>query len=94
VLRIAIVGEENRGRRDDLIVDSVAVHVLEAYLGIPAAGIDVAEDVIAEKDHGFSPLGMTDRRPVLRAVAHFEIGPGSRKEVSMDVDDRHGYLPG
>ena len=89
VFGFASVGEEHWRGGDDLHVHAVAVHVFEAHVHIPATGSDVAEHAIAEHDVRFARAGVFDRRPIRRAVAFGEIGPGFREKMCVNIYDWH-----
>ena len=88
-----LVGEEHRGRRDDLDVDAVGVHVGDPRLGVPAARIDAAELGRADHDHGLALGVRSQPRPRARPDLRGQVGPAPRHEMRVDVDRAHSVQP-
>ncbi len=85
----ALIRKQHRRSREYLHLDTVAVHLTQTNVRIPAGGIDVSEKAIADHDLGFARLGVLDPRPVGRAVASREVRPVAREEMIVDVNDWH-----
>ena len=83
------VGEQHRRGRDDLDVHAVAVHVGQAHRGVPTGRRDGPELPGAEHDHGAVGPVAPHPRPVRRAEALGQVGPGLGEEVGVQVDDGH-----
>jgi hypothetical protein len=89
VLRFAIVGKKNRRGGNDLLIHTVAIHLFQADIHVPARRSDFPENAIANHDHGFAGPGVLDARPIGRAKARREVRPGFREKVSVNVGDWH-----
>src|ERR1043165_212081 len=70
-------------------MDAVPVHLFQPLLGIPARRIDVTEETVADHDVGLAWFSVLDRRPVRRAKPRRQIRPSLRKEMIVNVDNRH-----
>src|SRR5262249_6234914 len=84
-----VVCKEHWRRRDDLNVNSVAIHFRESNFWIPTGGVDMTEESVAQHDFSFAGLRVSDAWPVGSAVTRIEVGPLPREEVIMNVDDGH-----
>ena len=90
----ALIGKKHGRGRDDLHIDGVPIHVVKPHLRVPAGRGNVAEESIAHHDLGFAGLRVLDPGPVGSSEAGREVGPGARKEVVVNIDDRHFFLTG
>ena len=90
----ATVGEQHRRRRHHLDVDAVAIHVGKAHRRVPAGRRHRTELPVADHDGG--PVGAVapHPRPVRRAEALVEVGPGLREEVGVEIDDHNDLSRG
>src|SRR4030095_16764715 len=80
------VAEHDRRRREGLVIDAEAVHVLDAPLRAPRAVVDVAEELIARHDGGAAGVARIEPRPLAAAVARGEVLPARRDQMGVEID--------
>jgi hypothetical protein len=88
-LRLAVVREKNRSRRNYLLVYSVAIHFLETHTDVPAIRGYAPKFALPEHDYGFAGFGVLYARPIGRAKSRRQVRPGLREKMRVDVSDWH-----
>ena len=92
VLRFAVVSEKHRSGGNNLLVDSVAIHLLQTHTYIPACRIYPAKFPVAQHDYGLAGFGVLDPWPIGRAEARRQVRPGLWKKMRVNVGDWHLHL--
>jgi hypothetical protein len=75
MLRLAAIGEENRGRADHLEIDAITVHVFETDVCVPAGRGNPPEWAVAKHDHCFAWSRMFDPGPIRCAETGGQVRP-------------------